>query len=152
MRRMVSVSVTGAVAHVVLAPWLDWKPHDDQDTAPHIDSPSALPHDMCTSRCSSLSPRTPHVGMGIWVRIELAIKWMKKRMCRWSSRATGWSRRGRTLVDRRQRLLGISRTFVVVLTALNDLNPISSVFFHLLRFDVGRESLSTYPRTDSQPA
>ncbi|KAJ7048861.1 hypothetical protein C8F01DRAFT_1239188 [Mycena amicta] len=60
MRRVLSVSVptgTGTLAHVVLAPWLDWKPQpqvndDDQNTAPHIvspspsSSPSALPHDM----------------------------------------------------------------------------------------------------------
>ncbi|KAJ7056359.1 hypothetical protein C8F01DRAFT_1233934 [Mycena amicta] len=93
MRRVVSVSVptgTGTLAHVVLAPWLNWKPqvtgNDDQNTAPHIvspspsPSPSALPHDMRKDDIALLvAPAAadaikPHVGMGIrgtWVRIEL---------------------------------------------------------------------------------
>ncbi|KAJ7062558.1 hypothetical protein C8F01DRAFT_1368336 [Mycena amicta] len=92
MRRVVSVSVnadpTGTLAHVVLAPWLDWKPQvnddSDQNTAPHIvspsPSPSDLPHDMRKDDITLLvAPAAadaikPHFGMGIWgtwVRLEL---------------------------------------------------------------------------------
>ncbi|KAJ7048877.1 hypothetical protein C8F01DRAFT_1266407 [Mycena amicta] len=88
MRRIVNVNANpdGTLAHVVLAPWLHWKPQvdraDDQDTAPHIvsPSPSGLPHDMLTDEITLLvAPAAadaimPHVGMGIWgtwVRLEL---------------------------------------------------------------------------------
>ncbi|KAJ7053792.1 hypothetical protein C8F01DRAFT_1260417 [Mycena amicta] len=86
MRRIVSVNVEpdGTLAHVVLAPWLDWKPQvdDDQNTAPRIvsPSPSDLPHDMRKDDITLLvAPAAAdavkdHVGMGIWgtwVRLEL---------------------------------------------------------------------------------